>query len=255
MDRTRLLTLALGLSLALLLPAPALAAVGAVPWPLSGTPLVLAPDACAADPGCARFVQERDIARAGETPRQRAAREAGALRFRPAAAVTRKVDAVFARAFDFRSIEARLPRAMRDRLRRAADPRLLRRELRKRLAARRWSATDLGDLLALQTVGAWEQIQGRRMPAASASAFRDGLRDLMARTPRTARLSDAGRQLGGETSALMPIAFERLVAAFPARSRPGLRAELQPSLLDLIDTEFGIDLRSLRAVPTGFAPK
>lgn len=253
MDRTRLLTLALGLSLALLLPAPALAADA--PWPLSNTPLVLAPDGCAADPGCARFVQERDIALAGETPQQRAAREAGALRFRPAAAVTRRVDAVFARAFDFRSIEARLPRGMRARLRRAADPRLLRRELRKRLAARRWSATDLGDLLALQTIGAWEQIQGRRMPGASASAFRDGLRDLMARTTRTARLSDAGRQLGGETSALMPIAFERLVAAFPARSRPSLRAELQPSLLELVDSEFGIDLRSLRAVPTGFAPK
>jgi hypothetical protein len=252
MDRSRLLTLALALVAALTFTASARAADGAQ-WPLEHTPLVLAPDACAADPICADYVARRDVATATETPAQRSAREAAVLVFRPSRSVTRRIDAVFARAFDFDVLAPRMPRALLARLRRATDAAALRPLLRRKLAARGgWSDRNLGDLLAFQTISTWEQITGQRIPKASANAFRDGVRDLLARSPRTRRISRANRQLAGETSALLAVASERIVAAFPASMRRELRGQIYPALLSLSATTFGVDLLQLRPAPNGF---
>lgn len=254
MDRTRLLAAALGLVVAFALPAAAHAADDPL-FPLSSTPLTLAPGACAADPECAVFVQERDEDLAGETPQQRSARETRTLRFRPSGAITRRVDDVFKTAFDFRTLSSNVSRSLRARLVRAVSPRLLRQDLRKRLAARRWSATDFGDLLALQTIGTWEVANGRRFPAVSANAFRSGLRDLIARSDEISAIPGDQRQFLGELAVLLTVASDRLVAAMPQRHRSGMRATTAPDLLDLVDTEFGIDLRRLQPGPTGFAAR
>lgn len=258
-------------SLAALLSAVAVAAPTAAEaarrpaWPIRDTPFMLTAEQCAARPDCADYVARDDAALETETPAERRARERAALGFRSSPRAERRLRAMFGEVFDLDDFqvsdrgdspaERRVARALERRVARALDPRALERALQGRLAARGWSANDLGDLLALHTISSWKLANATdRSNAPADDAFRDGLRGWLARDPRTVRLTPTERLIGGRVAALMPIAVERLISAFPPAFRDDLRTEIAPSVTGMSRGLFGVDLARLRQVPTGFAP-
>lgn len=253
MHRTRLLSIALGLLVALALPATAVARPSLLP--LSQMPFMLEPEACAADEACTRFVVKRDAAHAGETAEQRAAREARFLGFTPSRAVDRRVKAAIDSSFKGQFAELRDHPQLQRRYREALSYESLRRIVRDRLDARGWSRNDFGDLLAFQAVTLWQQANGgTRIDAASADAFRTGLRDLMTRAAKR-HPSDAQLQYAGEALALVAVGFEQIIVATPRSSRPAVRRIAARGARELLRDQYGVDPAKLRQVPTGFAPK
>lgn len=233
---------------------PAVAAADKPPWPLVSTPLTLAPEACAADAKCARYVAVRDLALAGESAEQRAAREADALGFTPSRKADRAVIATLREIFDVSDLSD--TPVLQRKLRRALSLGALRAELRRELAVRGWSRHDLGDLIAVEFLVFWRFANGRRTTdPASDAAFRDGLRDLLARDRRTSRLDDARRQQAGEQLALIAIGFERMTPAMPAAARTQVRRISVKATRRMLRSQFGIDPLRLRQVPSGFASR
>jgi hypothetical protein len=233
---------------------PAVAAAEEPLWPLGRTPLTLAPEACAADAKCARYVAVRDLALAGESAEQRAEREADVLGFATSRKADRAVVAAVRDIFDVSDLSD--TPVLQRRLRRALSLGALRAGLRRELALRGWSQHDLGDLFAIEFLVFWRFANGRRTTdPASDAAFRDGLRDLLARDRRTRRLDDARRQLAGEQLALVAIGFERMAAAMPAAARSQIRRISVNGTREMLRAQFGIDPLRLRQVPSGFSAK
>lgn len=231
---------------------PAVAVADEPLWQLGRTPLTLAPEACAADAKCARYVAARDLALAGESAEQRAAREADALGFTSSPKVDRAVAASVREIFDVSDLSD--TPALQRKLRRALSLGALRAALRRELAVRGWSRHDLGDLFAIEFLVFWRIANGKRTTdAASDEAFRDGLRDLLARDRRTRRLDDARRQQMGEQVALLAIGFERMAPAMPAAARKQIRRISVKATREVLREQFGVDPLRLRQVPSGFA--
>jgi hypothetical protein len=221
-------------------------------WPLAHTPLTLAPAACAADASCTEYFRAQAAAQAGESAEQRAARESRLLRLPRSATRDRAIDAGLRAAFPVRYLSD--SPAARRRLRSALAPAALRSALARRLAARGWSGRDLGDLLAFQFLACWRMADGSaRIDGRSATAFRDGLRDLVARDVATAPLTPAELEEYDQGPALYLIGVERIAATLPARERRALRPLLKTVARRTVQTDFGIDPLRLRPVPTGFA--
>lgn len=249
MRRAFLLALTL---LALALPSTAVAAEPL--WPLDRTPFTLTPEACAADAECTSYVEKRDAALAGETAEQRAAREARLLGFRPSPKAARTVAASAKEMFD-PSAFRRTP-ALQRKMRKALSLGALQAALGRELALRGWNRRDLGDLFAIQFVSSWRMSHpSAQTDTASEAAFREGLRDLLARDRRVRRSTAAERQVTGEVMALMAIGFHRMVAAMPAEARPQVRRAAVRGLRDIAEEQFGVDPSRLRQVPSGFAPQ